>query len=50
LARNTQRGASKVSGIASANFCHATGFVGGAETREGSLEMAVKSLLGDYTD
>lgn len=34
----------KVSGIKGAKFVHATGFIGGNETRDGALEMAVKSL------
>lgn len=33
-----------VSGVDSANFVHATGFIGGAKTREGALDMAVKAV------
>lgn len=33
-----------VSGIDDANFCHATGFIGGAKTRNGALAMAVKGV------
>uniref|UniRef100_A0A336LPI0 CSON009741 protein n=1 Tax=Culicoides sonorensis TaxID=179676 RepID=A0A336LPI0_CULSO len=40
----------KISGIKDINFCHATGFIGGAKTREAALEMAVKSLEGNYQD
>jgi uncharacterized UPF0160 family protein len=32
------------SGIAGARFVHATGFIGGSKTREGCLQMAIKSL------
>jgi uncharacterized UPF0160 family protein len=35
---------SAVSGIDGCIFVHATGFIGGNETREGALEMAVKCL------
>lgn len=35
---------SKVSGIENAIFCHATGFIGGNKTKEGCLQMALKSL------
>nr|XP_013189938.1 unnamed protein product [Amyelois transitella] len=35
---------SDVSGIEGCIFCHSTGFIGGNVTREGALEMAVKSL------
>lgn len=35
---------SKVSGIPGCIFCHASGFIGGNETYEGSLEMARQSL------
>lgn len=38
----------KISEIEGINFCHATGFIGGAKTREAALLMAVKSLDGDY--
>lgn len=37
----------KISGIEGANFVHQTGFIGGCKTKEGSLEMAVKSLEAD---
>lgn len=33
-----------VSGIADARFVHATGFIGGASTRDGTLKMAIKAL------
>uniref|UniRef100_A0A182T8M8 Uncharacterized protein n=1 Tax=Anopheles maculatus TaxID=74869 RepID=A0A182T8M8_9DIPT len=33
-----------VSGIAGANFCHQSGFIGGNKTREGALKMAIASL------
>jgi uncharacterized UPF0160 family protein len=36
-----------ISGIKGAKFVHATGFIGGNQTREGALEMAVKSLGDD---
>lgn len=32
------------SGIENCIFVHTTGFIGGNKTREGALEMAVKSL------
>lgn len=35
---------SEVSGIEGATFVHATGFIGGAKTREAALQMAIKSL------
>lgn len=35
---------SKVARIDGCIFCHATGFIGGNKTREGALEMAVRSL------
>ncbi|KAG5878834.1 hypothetical protein JTB14_023957 [Gonioctena quinquepunctata] len=35
---------SRVSGIENSIFCHATGFIGGNKTREGALQMALKSL------
>lgn len=37
----------KVSGIEGIKFCHATGFIGGSKTRDGSLKMAELSLLAD---
>lgn len=40
----------KASGVEDANFCHVTGFIGGAGSREGVYQMAVKSLNGDYVD
>lgn len=36
----------EVSGIPDASFVHATGFIGGSSTREGALQMAIKSLTG----
>lgn len=35
----------KVSGIDGCVFVHASGFIGGNKTREGALQMAIKSLL-----
>lgn len=35
---------SEVSGIDHCIFCHATGFIGGNQKREGALKMALKSL------
>lgn len=35
---------SNVSGIKGATFVHATGFIGGCKTKEGALQMAIKSL------
>ncbi|KYQ92577.1 hypothetical protein DLAC_11659 [Tieghemostelium lacteum] len=35
---------SKLSGIDGCVFCHANGFIGGNKTKEGALEMAVRSL------
>lgn len=35
---------SEVAGIPKCVFCHATGFIGGNQHREGALEMALKSL------
>lgn len=37
----------KVSGIKGTKFVHATGFIGGNHTRDGALEMAIKSLNDD---
>lgn len=37
----------EVSGIKGTKFVHASGFIGGNETRDGALEMAVKSLNDD---
>lgn len=34
----------RVSGVPGANFVHANGFIGGAQTREAVLQMAVRSL------
>lgn len=34
----------KIAGIEGSIFCHATGFIGGNETKEGALQMAIKSL------
>lgn len=39
-----------VSGIADASFCHATGFIGGAKSRDGALQMAIKSLEAPEED
>lgn len=36
----------EISGIGDANFVHASGFIGGSSTREGALQMAIKSLSG----
>ena len=35
----------ELSGILGAKFCHAAGFIGGAETYEGALEMAKVALM-----
>lgn len=40
----------KLSGVDDAVFCHATGFVGGAKSRDGVLKMAILSLEGEYED
>lgn len=40
----------KISGIPDASFCHANGFIGGSKSRVGALEMAIRSLEGDYID
>eukprot|EP00559_Dactyliosolen_fragilissimus_P002821 CAMPEP_0184857990 /NCGR_PEP_ID=MMETSP0580-20130426/3132_1 /TAXON_ID=1118495 /ORGANISM="Dactyliosolen fragilissimus" /LENGTH=367 /DNA_ID=CAMNT_0027353901 /DNA_START=209 /DNA_END=1312 /DNA_ORIENTATION=+ len=37
----------KISGIKGAKFCHAAGFIGGAQTYEGALEMARAALKTD---
>jgi len=34
----------KISNIEGATFVHATGFIGGCKTKEGALQMAIKSL------
>ncbi|KAB0805051.1 hypothetical protein PPYR_02021 [Photinus pyralis] len=34
----------EISGINGITFCHHTGFIGGNKTKEGALEMAIKSL------
>lgn len=33
-----------ISGIPAAKFCHATGFIGGASTRDGTLQMAITAV------
>lgn len=33
-----------VCGVADAVFAHATGFIGGAKSRDGVLQMAIKSV------
>lgn len=38
------------SGIKDAKFCHATGFIGGAKSRDAALEMAIKSLESTERD
>ncbi|KAF5289873.1 hypothetical protein FQR65_LT02007 [Abscondita terminalis] len=35
---------SKISGIDGSIFCHHTGFIGGNKSRDGALQMAIKSL------
>jgi len=35
---------SKASGIDGCIFVHANGFIGGNKTREGALQMAIKSI------
>lgn len=37
----------KVSGIEGIKFCHSTGFIGGHNTRDGTLKMAELSLLAE---
>lgn len=39
-----------MSGIKGAIFCHASGFIGGNKTREGALDMAVKSIRAPASD
>lgn len=39
-----------ISGINEANFVHASGFIGGAQTREAVLAMAVKSLESQVSE
>lgn len=34
----------KISGVTEANFVHATGFIGGAKTRDDALDMAIKAV------
>ena len=40
-------GLRKVCGVADATFVHAAGFIGGAETLEGALEMAKKAIANE---
>lgn len=40
----------KISGIEGTIFCHTTGFIGGNKTRDGALEMAIKSLKSSAND
>ncbi|XP_019870916.1 MYG1 exonuclease isoform X2 [Aethina tumida] len=41
---------SRISGIPDAIFCHSTGFIGGCKSREGAIEMAIKSLQAQDTN
>lgn len=41
---------SEVAGIEGCVFCHATGFIGGNKTKEGVLQMALKSLKAAPAD
>ncbi|CAH1163954.1 unnamed protein product [Phaedon cochleariae] len=41
---------SKIAGIENCIFCHSTGFIGGNKTKEGALEMALKSLSATLSD
>ncbi|XP_045461301.1 MYG1 protein [Harmonia axyridis] len=41
---------SVLSGIEGCVFCHSTGFIGGNKTKEGALEMAVRSLNASTAD
>lgn len=36
-----------VSGVADAKFCHASGFIGGAKSRDGALQMGINTLEAD---
>lgn len=36
--------------VKDANFCHATGFIGGAKSREGILKMAIKAVENKSSD
>ncbi|KAL3286021.1 hypothetical protein HHI36_000534 [Cryptolaemus montrouzieri] len=40
----------ELSGIKGSIFCHSTGFIGGNETKEGAIEMAVTSLNASAAD
>jgi uncharacterized UPF0160 family protein len=39
-----------IAGIEGCVFCHSTGFIGGNKTREGALQMALKSLTAPPAD
>uniref|UniRef100_A0A6P7FM67 UPF0160 protein n=1 Tax=Diabrotica virgifera virgifera TaxID=50390 RepID=A0A6P7FM67_DIAVI len=41
---------STISGIKDCIFCHATGFIGGNKTKEGALQMALRSLSAPVGD
>ncbi|KAK9869217.1 hypothetical protein WA026_002967 [Henosepilachna vigintioctopunctata] len=41
---------SDVAGIQNCIFCHSTGFIGGNATKEGAIEMALKSLNASAVD
>lgn len=41
---------SSVSKIDGCVFCHATGFIGGNKTREGAIEMALRSIKAHGSD
>ncbi|XP_056646615.1 MYG1 protein [Diorhabda sublineata] len=40
----------EISGIEGSLFCHATGFIGGNKTKEGALQMALRSLSANIAD
>lgn len=39
-----------ISGIKTATFCHANGFIGGAETKDDAIQMAVKAIYGSFVN
>lgn len=41
---------SQVSGIPDATFCHSNGFIGGCKSKDGALQMALKSLEATVFD
>lgn len=40
----------EISGIKGTIFCHASGFIGGNKTRDGALQMAIKTLQASPKD